>query len=435
MKLQTKYILFIALIHVVTLVLTFFIFKDQKLLFIASEFVILLSLYFAFQLYKTMVQPLKLIMSGVDAIRDRDFNVKFQPVGQFELDKLIGVYNEMITQLRQERTFQAQQHYFLDKLIQTSPSGIIILDYDGNIANCNPKAGRLLGTSEQVIKGESMLSLESPLAKALAQLPEDEAQTISINGIETYKCHKAHFIDRGFPLHFIVIEELTVEKLRIEKNAYGKVIRMMAHEVNNSIGPINSIISSVMNYSKQLQPTDRPDFNHVLEVAKDRNLKLNKFMRNFADVVKLPAPKTESYNLVQLVENVSTLLGASIKTKDIQLVIEKPDAPILANIDVQQMEQVLINVIKNSVEAIEAKGEIKIVLLEKPKVIRILDNGKGIKPGQVEQLFSPFYSTKQEGQGIGLTLTREVLLNHGFDFSLKTCIDGWTVFEIKIQPA
>ena len=278
-----------------------------------------------------------------------------------------------------------------------------------------------------------MASLESPLAKALAQLPEDEAQTISINGIETYKCHKAHFIDRGFPLHFIIVEELTVEKLRIEKNAYGKVIRMMAHEVNNSIGPINSIISSVMNYGNQLQVEDQADYYQVLQVAKDRNLKLNRFMRNFADVVKLPVPNRESADLTKLIDDITTLLKPAILSKTIQLTIEKPAGPVLANIDVQQMEQVLINVIKNSVEAIETTGEIKIELTEKPVVIRILDNGTGIDSEQVEQLFSPFYSTKPEGQGIGLTLTREVLLNHGFDFSLKTGTDGWTVFEIKIQ--
>lgn len=433
MKLQTKYILFIALIHLVTLVLTFFIFQHQKILFIASEVVILFSLYFAYRLYKTLVQPLKLIMSGVDAIRDRDFNVKFQSVGQHELDKLIQVYNEMIMQLRKERTFQAEQHYFLDKLIQTSPTGIIILDYDGNIANCNPKALRMLGIENTVTKGESIENLKGPLAHALADLPEDEPQTISINGIETYKCHKAHFINRGFPLHFITIEELTVEKLRIEKNAYGKVIRMMAHEVNNSIGPINSIISSVMNYGEQLPQDAQEDFCHALQIAKNRNLKLNLFMRNFADVVKLPPPEKKQQDLGKLIAEVSQFMRQAIGDKDIQLQLNYPADPVFAPIDLQQMEQVLINIIKNAIEAIDGQGVIQLELHEHPRILRIMDNGMGIPPEKAEQLFSPFYSTKTEGQGIGLTLSREVLLNHGFEFSLKTQDDGWTVFEIKIQ--
>ena len=93
----------------------------------------------------------------------------------------------------------------------------------------------------------------------------------------------------------------------------------------------------------------------------------------------------------------------------------------------------MINVIKNAIEAIGDNGLIKVEIQEKPLAIHVYDNGIGIAPDKAEKLFSPFYSTKTEGQGIGLTLTREVLLNHGFDFSLKTQADGWTVFEIKIQ--
>ena len=147
LTLRIKYILFISLIHLVALVLTFFIFKEQPFLFIASEVLILVSLYFAYHLYRGLVQPLNLIMSGTDAIRDRDFNIKFQEVGQIEMDKLIAVYNDMIEQLRLERRAQEEQHFFLDKLIQTAPSGILVLDFDEKIASCNPKSAHLLKTN------------------------------------------------------------------------------------------------------------------------------------------------------------------------------------------------------------------------------------------------------------------------------------------------
>ena len=430
MKLRTKYILFISLIHLVTLVLTFFIFKERKLLFIASEVVILLSLYFAYRLYMTMVQPLNFIATGVDAIRDRDFNVKFQPVGQVELDNLIDVYNEMIDQLRMERTKQAQQHFFLDKLIQTSPTGIIILDYDGNVANCNPKARALLHLGEDQVMGFSIDALEGPLPKALSRLPENESKTVEITGIETYKCHKAHFIDRGFPLHFITIEELTAEKLLIEKQAYGKVIRMMAHEVNNSIGPINSILDSLLKYESQINAKAQSTFHEVITVAKERNLKLNRFMRNFADVVKLPQPKRENHDLCRLAQDVLTLLEHQAKGKAIQLELKKQSTEVITSIDLQQIEQVLINVVKNAIEAIEKQGQIIVEVNATPLQIRVLDNGIGIAEEEAARLFSPFFSTKAEGQGVGLTLTREILLNHGFEFSLRMK-DGWTVFEIN----
>lgn len=435
LTLRTKYILFISLIHLVALVLTFFIFKERPFLFIASEVLILVSLYFAYRLYRGLVQPLNLIMSGTDAIRDRDFNIKFQEVGQIEMDKLISVYNDMIEQLRLERRAQAEQHFFLDKLIHTAPSGILVLDFDEKISSCNPKAAHLLKTNSTDILNKKLDEIAGPLALAINDLEKDAARTVNINGIETYKCQKAHFIDRGFPHYFITIEELTDEKLQIEKQAYGKVIRMMAHEVNNSIGPINSILDSLRFYQSQLAPEQQGDYSNALEVAITRNQQLNRFMRNFADVVRLPVPKKEVVQLNQLLQDTHTLMKSYTGSKAIQLELDLPDTPVEYRLDSQQMEQVLINIVKNAIEAIPEKGEVKLCLYTRPLRIEVLDNGQGVSSTQSTQLFSPFYSTKTTGQGIGLTLTREILLNHGFSFSLSTREDGWTAFEIQLVSA
>ena len=145
MKLRTKYILFVAIIHLVALVLTFFIFRDNKIFFIASEVLIIFSIYLSWQLYNQLIQPLKTLLQGTDAIMDRDFNIKFLPTGKYEMDQLINVFNAMMDQLRTERTQQEQQHFFLEKLIYTSPTGIIILDYDQNIQQLNPKALAIAG--------------------------------------------------------------------------------------------------------------------------------------------------------------------------------------------------------------------------------------------------------------------------------------------------
>src|ERR1700744_594397 len=144
MKLRTKYLLFVIILHLITLVLTYFIFEANKIYFIVSEVFIIISIIISWNLYRQLIQPLKSLMQGVDAIRDRYFNVKFLPTGKHEVDQLIGVYNEMIDHLRTERTLQEQQHFFLEKLIQTSPTGIIVLDYDGNVQQTNPRAQQLM---------------------------------------------------------------------------------------------------------------------------------------------------------------------------------------------------------------------------------------------------------------------------------------------------
>lgn len=432
LSLRTKYILFITLIHTPPLVLSFLAFKDRPLIFIVSEVIILFSLYLAYRLYKGLVQPLKLIMTGVDAIRDRDFNVKFQEVGQLEMDKLIGMYNQMIDQLRTERLSQAEQHYFLDKLIQTAPSGILVLDFEEQVSSCNPKAVQLLKIPAKGLLKKKLSEIDTPLAQAIDQLPKDKAKTISINGLETYKCQKAYFIDRGFPHYFITIEELTDEKLEIEKQAYGKVIRMMAHEVNNSIGPINSILDSLRFYTDQLASNQQEDYTNALEVAITRNQQLNRFMRNFADVVRLPLPQKTSVDLNQLLLNIKTLMQPYTGDKRIDIKVETPAQKITRLIDQEQIEQVLINLVKNAIEAIEEEGTVQLRLSNQPLAIEVLDNGEGVPATISSQLFSPFYSTKTSGQGIGLTLTREILRNHGFSFSLSTRPNGLTVFQILL---
>lgn len=429
MTLRSKYVLFISLIHLVALITSFLVFEDQKIWFILSEAVLLISLYFAIRLYRELIQPIGLLSRGMDALQDRDFNVKFQPTGQIETDKLIGVYNQMVDRLREERTAQVQQHFFLDKLIKTSPVGTIILDFEEKVANLNPRAEAFLGIPEKKIIGHKLDELELDLSLALSKLEPDSSETFSVDGIATYKCHKAHFIDRGFPHFFITIEDLTTEKLRIEKQAYGKVIRMMAHEVNNSIGPINSILESILPFAKHLPKEDQNTYQEVIEVARDRNQRLNKFMRNFADIIRLPPVKLVLQDIRPLLQQVFTLMQYQIGDRKIQWRTEIPDQPVRVAIDKEQLEQVLINILKNAIEAIETEGTIIIRLNRQG--LQIMDNGIGLPPQDDQQLFSPFFSTKTQGQGVGLTLSKEILLNHHFNFSLKPGEAGMTVFSIE----
>ena len=447
MKIRTKFILFLLPIHLAALVLSFFLFREKWVAFILTEAAIIASFLACLAIFRSLSQPMELLLSGIDAIKDRDFNVKFIPTGKYETDRLIRVYNEMIDRLREERTLQEQQHFFLDKLIHTSPTGIIILDYDGGIAELNPKARELLRLPlEEGVLGKPLESIDHPVARVAASLPSGEAQMVSIQGLEAYKCLKAEFIDRGFARPFIMVEELTAEILRAEKNAYGKVIRMMAHEVNNTIGAINSILQATLGYSEALPAESREEFQQAQQICIERNGRLNRFMRNFADIVRLPPPQHEHYSINKLLEGVALLMSAAAAGKGARITLDLPAPPLVASIDVQQMEQVLVNAVKNAIEAIPVtptssvedneRSEACILLgasLEDGVHIFVRDNGPGIPPELESQLFSPFFTTKKGGQGVGLTLSREILVNHGFGFSLRTGEDGWTEFRIILN--
>jgi nitrogen fixation/metabolism regulation signal transduction histidine kinase len=425
-----------VVIHSVMIGLSFYIFQENRIYFIVSEVFILLSIFIAWQLYNDLIAPIRLLMTGVDAMRDKDFSVKFLKIGKYEMDMLIDVYNGMVDQLRHERTRQEQQHYFLEKLVQTSPTGILILDFDDHIANINPKVCEILGLEAKELIGKSVFNFDKVLLQAISTLKTGESKTISLNGIQTYKCQKSHFIDRGFPRFFVMIEELTAEILQAEKKAYGKVIRMMAHEVNNSIGSVNSILDTTI----QLQENDS-DIKHALEIAIQRNDHLNYFMRNFADMVRLPEPRPEKVDLNELLRNVVRLMEFKASQSGITLAVKLTEMPFLISADMHQIEQVIINILKNAIESIEIRklrhpdtapaGLITIRTTFKPKQLLIEDNGSGISREIEQQIFSPFFTTKENGQGIGLTLIREVLVNHGFQYSLKTNEEQLTVFQIR----
>jgi two-component system nitrogen regulation sensor histidine kinase NtrY len=433
MKLRTKYILFVVILHLTALALSYFIFIDNKIYFIVSEVFIIISMVIAWQLYRQLLQPLKTLMQGVEAIKDRDFNVKFLSTGKHEMDQLIEVYNQMMDELRTERTRQEQQHFFLEKLIFTSPTGIVILDFDDNIQQINPRALQIFGLEAENVLGYPVDKYPHPLFEQIKCLQSGETTTIKFDGLNTYMLQKSHFVDRGFSRHFIMIEDLTAEILAAEKNVYGKVIRMMAHEVNNTVGPVNSILQSALKTNQLWEGHRFNALKDALQVAMERNQNLNLFMRNFADLVKLPTANKRPVDLHHLINSVSQLMGIKAKEKEVGFEFHLAKGTFSIMADEQQMEQVLINIVKNAIEAIELKGTISFNTDRDKKSLIISDTGMGISIEQSANLFSPFFSTKKDGQGIGLTLVREILVNHGFEFSLKTVAEKQTEFTIMFS--
>jgi two-component system nitrogen regulation sensor histidine kinase NtrY len=421
MKLKIKFLLIIGLLHCICLVLSFFIFRENKLVFISSEALIILSAILSIGLYNQLIAPLDSLKAGANAIRDRDFNVKFITTGQNEMDELITVYNQMIDELRAERLKQEEQHFFLEKLINTSPTGILIMDYDQQLKQVNPKAADILAAGPETFLAE------------MISMPAGSSRVIKIGGVKAYKVQKSNFIDRGFARVFIMLEDFTDEIFAAEKNVYGKVIRMMAHEVNNTVGPVNSIINLALGTEELWLPAERAVLKNAMQVAVDRNQNLNHFMRNFADLVKLPAVNKQQIDLVHLLRSVADFMEQKAKENGVIFYLRLPDHSVPLFADVQQMEQALINIVKNGIEAIGREGRLDFELDMAKHCLTIADSGAGISEEGKEKLFTPFYSTKKDGQGIGLTMVREILLNHGFDFSLETITPGRTEFRILLR--
>ncbi len=432
MTLRVKYFLFVGVIHAILAILAFFVLEEKRVLFFLAEIVIIISLVLSYQLYKAFIRPLQFLYTGMDAIEDQDFNVKFRLTGSREMDKLINVYNAMIDNIRNERIFIEEQQFFLQRLIDSSPVGIIMLDFDDNVSDYNPAVERIIG--KDVLQKQAPIPyIVHPVLQKLSGLSPGFSDIVSAKGYGKYKCEVSTFIQSGFQRKFITIQELSKEILEAEKRAYGKVIRMMAHEVNNSIGAVNSILESVTELYHDEDQNMEADVKMALKVAVQRNTRLDKFMKNFASVVRVPDPQLKPVWLNEALLNVSKLMEQQANLQNIHFEYQLSAQEQKIEVDIQQIEQVLVNIIKNAIEAIPHSGTVRFRTTAFPPSILIENNGDSISSENAGKLFSPFFSTKQDGQGVGLTLVREILLNHQAKFDLRTRDDGWTVFEINFR--
>lgn len=402
-------------------------------MFIVCEALLVLSIFLFIYFYKTIFRPFKLLNAGVESISDKDFSMKFLPVGQRELDKLIEVFNKMIEHLRLERTKTTEKNFFLEKLIEASPAGIIIMDKNDHIQTINPAALRQLNLQSEEYVSANINILPEPWNKELTKLHEFESAVIQLNGINQYKCYKSYFIDKGVKQSFYIIEELTKELLKAERQSYEKVIRMMSHEVNNSVGAVNSIIDSTVSYFNNMKTDEINEYIKVLQIARERIINLNQFTKRFADIVEIPPPNLTNCDLQEIIENVLIYFKIEFDQNRISYKTDflSNDSDIL--FDYQQLELVLINIIKNAIQAIHNTGIISIIYKDDPKTLIIENDGEPITENIQKKLFKPFFTNKKTGQGIGLTLIREILTNHNCDFLLQTRYDGITEFRIVFK--
>ena len=430
MKLKSFFFLLAFLLGVVWVVLLYIATEENGWKFYLTEGIISFCLIYLVYFYNKVIKPLNSIAGGMDLLRAQDFSSRLAPVGQQEADRIVQVFNRMMDQLKEERLRLREQNHFLDLLINVSPMGVVILTFDERISMANKAALAFLGeTSEKDIQNKTMTQLSSDLAEELSRLPKDATETIRLSDSHIYRCSRLSFVDHGFAHPFFLIESLTSEVMKAEKKAYEKVIRMIAHEVNNTVAGTTSALETIDDALQSMEETD--DLREVMKVCIERSFNMSRFITNFANVVKIPEPQTEKVGLNARVEACKIFMENVCQSRNIKLHMELCEESPIVEMDTSLFEQVLINIIKNSAESIDEGGEIVIRTTASPLMLEVCDNGKGISKEIESKLFTPFFSTKPNGQGIGLIFIREVLMKHGFSFSLRTYPDGITRFRIR----
>ena len=373
-------------------------FNTNSTLFYAIEgFTIVLLCYLGY-FYRKTIRPYDTLIGGMELVKDLDLTTRLAPSGQHETDLIVRTFNDLLTRLRSEQLTLEEQYSFLSLLIEASPMGIVQCDIDGKTTSMNPAAREMLSPS---------------IEEAMKALPMGESTTVRLTGgPQLFRISHLSFPDRGFQHPFFLIEPLTAEVRQAEKAAYERIIRMIAHEVNNSVAGIVNLIDS--------EPA-----------AADRLKALSAFVTRFAEVVKIPKPQLQLCDLSEEVEACQPFLENLCAGKPVRLEFCLTDEASPVHLDTVLFQQVLINIVKNAVESI-GNNQGHITVTTTPYQLVVADNGRGIPAEVAQHLFTPFYSTKPQGQGLGLLLIRDILTAHGCTFSLLTDPDDHlTRFTIR----
>lgn len=399
---------------------------------LAAEGGIVLLAVIGMLLYSRLVRPAQVMAMGMDLLREQDYNSRLAPVGQPDADRIINLFNDIMARLKVEALRVREQNHFLDLLIEASPLGIVSLGDRDVVQTRNSMACRLLGEDPA---GVALKDLKSPLAEVCMRLGNDESETIRLSDTMVYRCTRVQFMDRGMPRPFLLIEILTDEVRRAERDAYGKVIRVIGHEVNNSMASIRSLLQLLL----EIKPwgDDEEELGQAVEGCVHRAALLSDFISSYTRVVKIPPARLEKIPLSDAVAHMQPFLTSMASSAGVGITFTYPDKADEAGIDISLMEQAVINIVKNAIESIRSAGDPESgrinVIVSEGRRLTVTDNGGGISPEASQKLFTPFFSTKPLGQGLGLMFVAEILHRHNATFSLRT-EGAETRFEIAFRP-
>lgn len=376
------------------------------------------ALLVCIMLYRSISKPLRAVENGMYLLREQDFSSRLRRTGQPDADRIVELYNTLIDSMKAERLKNLEQDRLLSLLVEASPLGIAICNFDGEIVQTN----------------QAWDKMHSPaLSKAISEVNDGETQTVRLADALIVRISRLWFMDTGFRRRFILVERLSDEIAAAEKQMFNKIVRTIGHEVNNTLGSVISVLES-------LEDIHSDDELAVAALSSSRNSCANLvgFVSGYADIVKLPPVQPEHISLnAWLASLLPTLSGMA--PQNISVEFDAPEGNCEAAIDPMLMERVVINIVKNSIDSISdrAGGEIRISLERVGGShlwrLRISDNGSGISEEAAAKLFTPFFSTKRHDRGLGLMLIADILRAHRFPFSLKTSESTrLTTFSIDI---
>jgi two-component system nitrogen regulation sensor histidine kinase NtrY len=388
----------------------------------------ILALWLARTATRPWSRVLLAVRDGIVSLRDRDFSVSVGHTSDDELGQLVAAYNSLGDLLRRERLDLFHRELLLDTVIQTTPLVTVLTNAGGRVVYSNIAARQLLYGGRK-LEGLDFSELTAAAPEALREALGGEGDrlfTMEFAGEpEVYHLSQRKFLLNTQPHNLILLKQLTRELAAQEVIVWKKVIRVIAHELNNSLAPISSLAHSGQLLAHQPNPAQ---LERVFKTIGDRAAHLTSFIEGYAKFAKLPRPRLASVSWQSFIARLQDTMRFNVVG---------PIAPTTGYFDASQMEQVMINLLKNAAESGSEPEGISVSLRELPDgvVVEVADRGTGLTEDVLRDALLPFYSTKAAGTGLGLTLCREIVEAHGGRLSLANRADGGAVVTVWLPRA
>jgi nitrogen fixation/metabolism regulation signal transduction histidine kinase len=435
----------ILILAITVLAFGFFALNQHE--FIPAIIFLLIAAYQAKLLIEIMDQPPPNYTSLLDSIEFDDLSYSFKStsddpaVQQFHRE-----LNDVMTKLRNSRRERDSEFLFFRNIVMHVGIGLIVFKEDGAIEIFNGAARRLLKTS-RISNIDDLKEISESLVSVIRKLKTGGRELLRLklrDDIVQLSVYAIELTLKGENVKLVSIQNIQSELEEKEMEAWQNLVRVLTHEIMNSVTPISSLAGTIESDLKQHLDRQKPvlsleemqDIHLSLQTISKRSEGLIHFVKEFRSLTSIPKPKPTVIIAQALLDEIWTLHKMELADHQIELAIEvyPEDLTILA--DKSMIEQVLINLVKNAIQSFDEQPEKKITLKafvsdKSRPVIMVKDNGTGIDPEALEKIFIPFFTTKKTGSGIGLSLSRQIMRQHQGTLNVKSQVGEGTEFLLR----
>ena len=441
----------LVLIFLAMMALALVIGKQARLFTVVGVSLILLFLVTG--LYRTIARTNQIVESLLDSIRFGDFNKTLQnKAAGLGFEGLADSAQEIIGAIASAKIEKETQYQYLQTILEHIHTGVLTLDEQHEPELINPLALNMLGLYNTRKPSWTDLEKKAPeFTQVVTSLGESGREMIRLHNAPAGK-QLLVLVNSvrigGAPVKIITFQDIEPEIEQKEMESWQTISRIMAHEIMNSLTPLSSLTETgIMLLEKEGKPKEVSELSQktlenlhtALKTISGRNQALTEFIGSYRQLSRLPLPEKKQVLVADVLSGISELYAIPCKNKGIECSISTGPGKLMLLADEAQLKQVLINMVKNATEALEGVEnpciDISVKRILHQVSIDIHNNGPAIPPEILEKIFVPFYSTKAEGSGIGLSLSRQIIRNHGGQIGVESREGEGTTFKVLLPVA